>query len=320
MWIGIARVKNEGDIIEAFIRHSICHLDKLIVIDHASNDRTSTILDCLITEGMPLEVHRSDAFETQGDALTRLMRQAFSRDGADWVIPLDADEFLETEDGSLVRDGRPPAADESLELFWSNFMYVADGSSDEDVFSRMRWRSNVPSELPKVAIPRAIGENPRFVIYEGSHFVARRGIIFRGRPALDLTLCHFPIRTLDQYRQKVIIGTLRYLVNPSLDGQTWGWHYRSAFDLIVTDQIDRLETMMREESLRYSAKHPPGDPILKPFERLGGELRYTTASDTLSTTANLARFAEQMAHELQRLKAPRSLSQRLLDVMHSSKA
>lgn len=315
MWIGISRVKNEADIIEAFVRHSTCHLDKLIIIDHASTDRTAALLASLIDEGLPLEVHHSDVFESQGDALTRLMRRAFLELGADWVVPLDADEFVEVADGTTLRESRRHGEKETLELHWENFMYVPEASDGTDPLSRMLWRSSIRSELPKVVIPRTVGVDPDVVVYEGSHFIARRGKIVRGRSADGMTLCHFPIRSLEQYRLKVIVGTLRYIVNPSRDGQIWGWHYRDAYNLILADRLDELEALMREESLRYSAKHLAESPVLKPFERLGGNLRYTTSTDTPSTVASLAGFAEKMAKDLRDARKRKPLHKRIQDLV-----
>jgi hypothetical protein len=38
--VGITMVKNEADIIEAFVRHNLRFLDALVVVEHASADGT----------------------------------------------------------------------------------------------------------------------------------------------------------------------------------------------------------------------------------------------------------------------------------------
>ena len=317
MWIGIARVKNEADLIEAFVRHTCCHFDRLIIIDHASTDDTPAILTSLVDEGLPLEVQRSSVFEPQGVALTRLMRRAFSDLDADWVVPLDADEFIEVAGGELLRERKQVSGTGTLELFWENFMYVPGSADDLDPTQRMLWRSPDRSELPKVAVPRAIGVDPKIVIYEGSHFVARNGAIVRGRPAQDLVLCHFPIRSLDQYRSKVIIGTLRYIISPSSDKYTWGWHYRQAYDLIINDRLAELEDLLRVESLRYSAKGGSEGISERPFKRLGGELRYTSRASSPSSIANVARFAESVAVDLAAERRPKHWPARFSEIVRS---
>ena len=41
---GIAMVRNEADVVEAFVRHNLSILDALVVIDHGSVDGTAGIV------------------------------------------------------------------------------------------------------------------------------------------------------------------------------------------------------------------------------------------------------------------------------------
>ncbi|MCI6101295.1 MAG: glycosyltransferase family 2 protein [Selenomonas sp.] len=54
--VAISMVKNEMDIIESFVRHTLGFADLLIIADHKSTDRTREILEALRTEGLPLLV------------------------------------------------------------------------------------------------------------------------------------------------------------------------------------------------------------------------------------------------------------------------
>jgi hypothetical protein len=58
--IGAAQVRNEADIIEAFVRHNLSRLDGLLIIDHRSDDRTRDILAALAREGLPLALTLDD--------------------------------------------------------------------------------------------------------------------------------------------------------------------------------------------------------------------------------------------------------------------
>ena len=58
--IGIALVKNECDIIEAFVRYNLRILDGLVILDHESSDNTRAILGRLQDEGLPLAVLSGD--------------------------------------------------------------------------------------------------------------------------------------------------------------------------------------------------------------------------------------------------------------------
>jgi hypothetical protein len=93
-WAGAVRVRNEEDILEASIRHNLAFVDRLAVVDHASDDATSAILEALVHEGLSLAVERDDALEAPpatdaGARLDRLLDQ-----GADLAIALGADDFL----------------------------------------------------------------------------------------------------------------------------------------------------------------------------------------------------------------------------------
>src|SRR5687768_223427 len=93
--IAVAMAKNEGDVIEAFVRRNLECLDHLVVIDHDSTDATGEILLKLRDEGLPLTVglDRSLAFE-QGERMTAASRQAMRQHDADACFLLDADEFI----------------------------------------------------------------------------------------------------------------------------------------------------------------------------------------------------------------------------------
>src|SRR6266567_2236174 len=95
---GISMVRNEADVIEAFVRHNLSVLDGLVMRDHDSIDGTAEILAKLQAEGLPVRVARdADPAYRQSETMTTLAREALTRDGADFVFALDADEFLKVE-------------------------------------------------------------------------------------------------------------------------------------------------------------------------------------------------------------------------------
>ena len=53
---GLAMVKNEGDIIESFVRHSLNYVDKLFVVLQPSIDGTDDILKALKGERLAIEI------------------------------------------------------------------------------------------------------------------------------------------------------------------------------------------------------------------------------------------------------------------------
>jgi glycosyltransferase involved in cell wall biosynthesis len=89
--VAVTRIKNEADIIEAFVRHHARYFDAIVVSDDGSTDSSFDILQKLKAQGMPLTLLRqpSVGFE-QSRFMTLLIRRAFTEPGADWVGPLDA--------------------------------------------------------------------------------------------------------------------------------------------------------------------------------------------------------------------------------------
>ncbi len=92
---GLARVKNEGDVIEEFVRYNLRFLDALIVVDNASFDGTLSVLEALRAEGLPLTVrHDPIVPKRQYETMTRLARESATETDWDFLFLLDADEFV----------------------------------------------------------------------------------------------------------------------------------------------------------------------------------------------------------------------------------
>ena len=103
--VGVGMVHNEAALIEAFVRHNLTVLDALTVIDHSSQDGTTDILAALQDEGLPLRRVADVGHGSLGDEqITRAAREALAREHADFVLPLDAEDFLKAPSrGRLVQ-------------------------------------------------------------------------------------------------------------------------------------------------------------------------------------------------------------------------
>src|SRR5205085_7118886 len=121
---GVMMVRNEADIIEASVRHNLGSFDQLLVVDHGSFDGTSDILRQLAAELPALEVisDPSIAFQ-QSSRITQLTRRLFAHDGADFVFPLDGDEFLKVPSRTMLDTvlQQLPAAMHAL-LHWQTYV------------------------------------------------------------------------------------------------------------------------------------------------------------------------------------------------------
>lgn len=85
-------VRNEADVIETNLRHHFEHvIDEAIVLDNGSTDGTLELVAELAND-LPIQLASEVGHIYQSDRVTRLARLAVL-EGADWVLPIDADEF-----------------------------------------------------------------------------------------------------------------------------------------------------------------------------------------------------------------------------------
>jgi hypothetical protein len=269
--VGVSTVRNEADVIEAFVRHHCRFVDRLVVVCHFSQDSTAATLQALVKEGLPLEVvEESHPIHDQAFFTTRHAKRAVAA-GADFVVALDGDEFLIAADG-----GDPRAALEALPadrvslVRWRTYVPRPDDHDEEpNVLRRIRHR---PSEeghpLGKVIVPAAL-MRPDVQITIGNHEVhdRKRRIRLSAAPAHGLALAHYPYRSNAQIRAKVLGGWPSHVANPERgEGQSEHWH--KLFDQALDPAGFGVEEL-RELALGYGFARSTelvDDPVEAPFE------------------------------------------------------
>jgi Glycosyl transferase family 2 len=315
--VSVTLAKNEADIIESFVRFNLQWFDHMVVLDHDSSDATPRILSALAAEGLPITVlhDRSLAF-TQGPTTTRLARNACVQLGADFVFPLDADEFVKCESRSALESGlsRVPAG-KLGSLAWQNYI-VSDSDNGEEIdpAKRIRYRAaaeTVPEQ--KVVLSRAVLTDPAWEVSPGNHFLAstRESNRVAAMHSLDTAcIAHFPLRDTAQLQRKAILGWLSHrLQNPvdiasaeSSKAVTQNWHLRAMFRDCLTTQAFGAAQLTEMAWKMYVAKDvnaaapTAADFTLDPL-RVSHNLRYTDASDSAALAA-LARWADRLLTRL----------------------
>lgn len=97
---GISIVRNEVDIIGLNILHHLSlGLDEILIVDNGSSDGTERVLQQLDIDGR-IKWSKNAGPYRQPEIFTELGREAYRR-GADWVLPIDADEFWDTTSRDL---------------------------------------------------------------------------------------------------------------------------------------------------------------------------------------------------------------------------
>lgn len=215
MIISVSCVRNEEDILEAFVRYHCARLDRMVIADHESDDRTPRILDALQAEGLPIERRRvSGPAFPQGDILTRLLREAAAACSPDWLVPLDADEFVR---GDL---GRLATASGVVSLPWQTYVPTPADSPDPNPVRRIVHRKRVEDPwFAKVAVHRTLVTHGSFRLAEGSHAVTAPAA--EASAVAGLALAHFPVRSEAQVRRKSGNFARRALVPGRLAGQSY---------------------------------------------------------------------------------------------------
>lgn len=97
---GIYLVRNEVDIIGLnVLYHLSLRFDGILIVDNGSSDGTERVLRRLSWDKR-VRWTRNDSAYRQSEITTQLAQEAF-KSGADWVVPIDADEFLYSARGNL---------------------------------------------------------------------------------------------------------------------------------------------------------------------------------------------------------------------------
>ena len=234
----VGMLRNEADIVESFVRHTLTFVDEVRLVDHLSTDRTPQILEKLQGEGLPLQVERySGNARIQEILTTRLAQEAFAA-GAEWVIPLDCDEFIDAPDPARFRMALDTL--KSDRIAWWPWISMVPGSTDDDTeidpVRRIRKRLATEREImPKCLVHRGIEGVRGWQLAPGNHHVRRQDLT--PLPMVKLpeqyALRHFPIRSLDQLMSKMVLGRLAWA--PRLKkGSRISFHTR--------DFVERLKT------------------------------------------------------------------------------
>ena len=106
---GLMVVRDAVDLVRVnALHHFEAGLERLLVIDNGSRDGTGELLRELALE-LPLEVESDPGPFRQADLTNRLAFEA-RHAGADWVLPIDADEFFVAEAGLPAVVGGSDAA------------------------------------------------------------------------------------------------------------------------------------------------------------------------------------------------------------------
>ena len=297
----VSMVRNEADVIESFVRHNLGWADRIYVAVHESTDETLSILQSLQQDGLPLFLSEvRGAAQVQSEVVTALMYQAIA-EGASFVLPLDADEFL------LPDGGTAPGV--SLKtLCRSAFSHLEEGkvyaipwvryvprSGQGFLLARKAYREKWPEKISKALLGARAVQEAELSVSQGSHLALlpekngeRQAVVAESIKGLHIA--HFPWRSEGQAAKKAAVGWLGNVAKYTRYTRT-AYQWREGYRKLMTGRG------LQPEPLLHPVKAPklPGSELVR--------LCYTPAEEKENLLSLLMEAAEQLAEECAELKA-----------------
>lgn len=203
-------IKNECDIIELFLRINIREVDSIFLIDHNSTDATPIIVDLLIKEYPTISytLHDNPSF-LQAAVMTNAVRQIADLNLFDYIIPLDADEFIASKNqNQSIRNILKNHIDkDQIGLIpWATYCPINDHyfKSKAPLYEDFRKRKKEFNQFYKVAIGNEFAKN--CFIAEGNHFATNQKYT-SPTSILPIYIQHTPIRSAEQIIRKTVLGS-----------------------------------------------------------------------------------------------------------------
>jgi len=211
--IGMSLVKNEEDIIENFIRHNLQFLDGIFIFDNCSTDATRSILKALMQEGLPICLSDDHEYSySQSQKTTNLLRRIVSCIPVNYIMPLDADEFIECEShedflSSIEKINSPGIG----YIRWKTYLFSPEMINNEQkIVDPNQFKYCRKEERPqyyKIILRNPADNLSSLALTPGNHSI----ICESNLQAVNIdgiSLAHFPVRSSSQITKKSIFGTL----------------------------------------------------------------------------------------------------------------
>ena len=237
-------VKNESDILESFIRHTLHYVDDMIIMDHTSSDGSMFILDKLKAEGLPIHVRiatRTD--HAKARIITDMMYEAVRKFKAGLVVPLDADEFIYADAKDILRN-LPTDRVYKIDLY--NAMPSTLASPRRFLLDVPAYMAKKPHAVQRLAIGTQIIQQYHVGIKSAQLTVSEAVENQIPYEKLETVfLAHYPIRSTEQFIAKITSGWIALMARPlsrPTDAPSWQRVY---------DKLKRGETIERDDMLLF---------------------------------------------------------------------
>jgi hypothetical protein len=279
--LGIAMVKNEADVIEAFVRHNMSLLDALVIIDNDSIDGTREILVQLQQQGLPIILFDDPIVgHFQSEIVTAVYRKVVPNFNPRFVFLLDADEFIVTPSReTLYTQLRALHPATQARYCWRTYIPAPTGPEGDpwDPLRSITHRRAYEKPRSKTIIVTKPKINKSILIQQGNHDVNVRGGQLRSVQLRDVALAHFPVRSVDQLTGKVLVGWIANLErNRHERDRGYAFQWKALYERIIQGPGLTAEDLTYE-ALQYE-NYCPGksrwpqdvirEPVVPAYDRL----------------------------------------------------
>lgn len=299
--VALSMVKNEDDFIESFVRLNARNIDRFLIVDDASTDRTLPILSALAAEGFDIQLYkvqseRMGLEQQQGSILGSILAAALDTPW-DFAFLLDADEVLLADrartDAQLARLGPSRVG----RVPWVTHVPLAADFAGAPNPAKTLFRPLRQERVPyyKAVIPRAAAAGA--TILPGNHAIARDGRMVDDMLTLDLPLGHFPVRHADQVVAKALVGNHKLSIKTNrLQGEGYHWdqlaeRLRANGFALPLEELQRIAAAY--PLIQHAADAPP--PLGEPSDLPDITLRYPVART--SALARLDAFVLELCRD-----------------------
>jgi len=250
-------VKNECDVIELFIKINTRVFDKIFILDHNSSDATVLIIEKLIDEGYPVELIRlGDVEFNQSKIISNTVRKIARKNNYDYIMPIDADEFLYSEDLASIKNYLINSLEKNKYALvrWVTYCPVKPEYSNFDapLFENFKARKIEPKQYYKVILGGDYAKS--CTVTAGNHNAKNHK--YKCKPIeLTLLLQHVPIRSKEQLLRKSLIGFYtRSLRTNRKPGDSY--HFRQMIDKVRKDNYQISFDRVFDLAINYAVpKH-----------------------------------------------------------------
>ena len=178
--VSFTMVNNESEIIESFIRYNFNFLDEMYIIDNGCTDNTILILQNLINEGYKIVIYDEsleayDQFRLDNKYLNKIIDES----NPDIIIPLDADEFIISDNKDPRKELEKLSLDKIYYINWQWYVMTEKDDLKENFIPRRLkyclkrtvWNYSDGEPVTKVILPAKYFKEKKLTISMGHHSV-----------------------------------------------------------------------------------------------------------------------------------------------------